>query len=83
MASLKPLPGNAIRIHFVTLDETGAAIVSPGTIQGTNIVVPGNRYRVACDHAWKNLGKFPHTSEPRAVTCPECLSSEDFKGAQQ
>ena len=89
---IKSLPDGRLRIHWFKVCSSGPIKTPEGMIQ-TSIgakQVGGVQGMIACNPEQNNLGPVQkgmdtlmclRSDDPRAVTCPECMATEDFKKA--
>ncbi len=88
------LPDGRVRIHFFVRDDAGPARTPAGVLGMTPlgpITAGGLVGHFACqpknDNVLARRGQdgiirvLPHSDEPRAATCPECLASAAYKEA--
>lgn len=88
-------PGS-VRIHYFVHDEAGP-IEMPSDMAMTAfgpITLGGSKGRIACQPTLKVEDVLPklkggfthlfqHSDEARAVTCPDCCRSDDYKSTMQ
>lgn len=85
------LKGGRVRLHYFHRTDEGPVQTTSGVLAMTPAgPVPGGaRGRIACMPARQSVFSergadgvvrmFPHTDDPRAATCPECLKTQDYK----
>jgi hypothetical protein len=93
---LKLLPDGTgrIRIHWLVRDPVGKIAIQSRVIETSwgPKVMEGQRWRMACQPHLASIAPqqqgdktvpYPCSDDPRAVTCPECMKTEEFEKARQ
>ena len=96
VVEMKLLPDGSgrVRIHWFQICEDGPAKTPAGTVNTSagSWEMCGVQGRIACTPARDNVlpqyqGQVIHltcrSEDPRAVTCPECQATEDYKAAMK
>jgi hypothetical protein len=92
VVEMRVLPGGKVRIHWFERALDGPATTPSGMTTGAEgrLQVGPVRGRIACMPTQANVAPQTkggvirlvcHSDEPRAVTCPECMATENFKTA--
>jgi hypothetical protein len=92
IAVLKLLPDGSkrVRIHYFVRDEVGPITDSGGQVNEAlrEVTKASSTGYIACSPRQQSVlpqkkgGEYfltPHSDDPRAVTCPECMETEEYK----
>jgi hypothetical protein len=94
--NIRLLPGGSgkVRIHLFVHDEAGPASTPGGVVAVVPVFGPlllePSRGRIACQASLKDvtprvkngiIHPVVHSNEARAVTCPECMATDDYRQA--